>query len=44
LVAILGKYSKLASVGEKAALRSTTLNLVDPAAVPSATLDQEQTP
>ena len=44
LVAILGKYSKFASAGEKAALRQTTLNLVDPAAAPSAQLDEEQSP
>jgi myo-inositol-1(or 4)-monophosphatase len=44
LVAILGKYSKFASAGEKAALRQTTLNLVDPAAAPTAQLDPEQSP
>jgi myo-inositol-1(or 4)-monophosphatase len=44
LVAILGKYSKFASAGEKAALRHTTLNLVDPAAAPSAQLGEEQSP
>ena len=42
LVAILGKYSKFASAGEKAALRHSTLNLLDPAAAPSAKLDEEQ--
>src|SRR4051794_12618863 len=44
LVAILGKYSKFASAGEKAALRHTTLNLVDPAAAPSAQLGEQQSP
>ena len=44
LVAILGKYSKFASAGEKAALRQSTLNLVDPTAAPTAQLDQEQSP
>ena len=44
LVKILGRYSKFASAGEKAALRHTTLNLVDPAAAPSAQLGEEQSP
>jgi myo-inositol-1(or 4)-monophosphatase len=44
LGAILGKYSKFASAGEKAALRQSTLNLVDPTAAPTAQLDQEQSP
>ena len=44
LVAILGKYSKFASAGEKAALRQSTLNLVDPAAAPTAQLGEEQSP
>jgi myo-inositol-1(or 4)-monophosphatase len=44
LVAILGKYSKFASAGDKAALRHSTLNLVDPATTPSAKLDEEQAP
>ena len=38
LVGILGKYSKFASAGEKAALRQSTLNLTDPAAAPTAQL------
>jgi myo-inositol-1(or 4)-monophosphatase len=42
LVAILGKYSKFASAVEKAAVRHSTLNLVDPGAAPSATRDEAQ--
>ena len=34
LVAILHKYSKFASAGEKAEVRANTLNLVDPASTP----------
>jgi myo-inositol-1(or 4)-monophosphatase len=41
LVGILGKYSKFASAGEKAALRQSTLNLTDPAMVPGTTIDAE---
>ena len=37
LVAILGKYSKFASVGEKAALRQSTAQLVAAETTPSAT-------
>jgi myo-inositol-1(or 4)-monophosphatase len=44
LVAILGKYSKFASAGEKATLRHNTLNLVDPASTPSAQVDEKQAP
>jgi len=39
LVAMLGKYSKFASAGEKAALRQAPPALVDPDTVPSAALD-----
>jgi myo-inositol-1(or 4)-monophosphatase len=42
LVAILGKYSKFASAGEKAALRQSTPNLVAPDASPSAELPNPQ--
>jgi len=38
LVAILGKYSKFASAGEKAALRQSPPELVPPETTPSATL------
>jgi myo-inositol-1(or 4)-monophosphatase len=38
LVSILGKYSKFASAGEKAALRSTP-DLVDPKTAPSAQVE-----
>src|SRR5687767_12851108 len=39
LVAMLGKYSKFASAGEKAALRQATPELVPPETTPTATLD-----
>jgi myo-inositol-1(or 4)-monophosphatase len=42
LVAILGKYSKFASAADKAAVRQGTVNLVEPDATPSATLDDAQ--
>jgi myo-inositol-1(or 4)-monophosphatase len=38
LVAMLGKYSKFASAGEKAAVRQTPLNLADPENTPTALL------
>jgi myo-inositol-1(or 4)-monophosphatase len=38
LVAMLGKYSKFASAGEKAALRETPANLVTPESTPTALL------
>jgi myo-inositol-1(or 4)-monophosphatase len=43
LVGLLGKYSKFASAGEKAALRqaSPVVDLVDPETQPSAALDNE---
>ncbi len=41
LVGILGKYSKFASAGEKAALRQGTVNLAAPGTTPSAALDNE---
>jgi myo-inositol-1(or 4)-monophosphatase len=41
LVGILGKYSKFASAADKAAVRQNTLNLVEPAAAPSAQLASE---
>jgi myo-inositol-1(or 4)-monophosphatase len=40
LVQILRKYSKFASAGEKAELRSSTLTLVDPALKPGAKIDE----
>jgi myo-inositol-1(or 4)-monophosphatase len=43
LVAILGKYSKFASAGEKAALRQTTPDLVAPDTKPTAALDDPET-
>jgi myo-inositol-1(or 4)-monophosphatase len=42
LVAILGKYSKFASAGEKAALRQSTAELVPPETRPGATLGDAQ--
>jgi myo-inositol-1(or 4)-monophosphatase len=42
LVGLLGKYSKFASAGEKAALRQSTLNLVPPETTPTATLDEPE--
>jgi myo-inositol-1(or 4)-monophosphatase len=39
LVAMLGKYSKFASAGEKAALRQAVPELVSPETTPTATLD-----
>jgi myo-inositol-1(or 4)-monophosphatase len=44
LVGILGKYSKFASAGEKAALRQSTLNLTDPAMLPDGAVDAEPAP
>jgi myo-inositol-1(or 4)-monophosphatase len=41
LVAILGKYSKFASAGEKAALRQSTPELVAPDTTPSAKVDPD---
>jgi myo-inositol-1(or 4)-monophosphatase len=41
LVAILGKYSKFASAGEKAALRQSTPNIVPPDTTPSAKADPD---
>jgi len=42
LVAILGKYSKFASAGEKAALRQSTLALAASESKPTATLDDAE--
>jgi myo-inositol-1(or 4)-monophosphatase len=42
LVAMLGKYSKFASAGEKAALRQSTAELVPPETTPTATLDDTE--
>jgi myo-inositol-1(or 4)-monophosphatase len=42
LVAMLGKYSKFASAGEKAALRQATNDLVDPESTPTALLDDTE--
>ncbi|HWP10901.1 MAG TPA: inositol monophosphatase family protein [Ramlibacter sp.] len=42
LVAILGKYSKFASVGEKAAARASTLARVPPENKPTAALDDAE--
>jgi len=42
LVAMLGKYSKFASAGEKAALRQATPELVQPETRPTATLDDAE--
>ena len=41
LVAILGKYSKFASAGEKAALRQSTPELVAPETRPGAAIDDQ---
>jgi myo-inositol-1(or 4)-monophosphatase len=41
LVAILGKYSKFASAGEKAALRQSTPELVAPDTTPSSKVDPD---
>jgi len=43
LVQILGKYSKFASAGEKAALRQSTPNLVPPETTPSAKVEADGT-
>ncbi|HWI84435.1 inositol monophosphatase family protein [Ramlibacter sp.] len=43
LVAILGKYSKFASAGEKAALRQSTPTLVPPHMTPSAQVEPDGT-
>jgi myo-inositol-1(or 4)-monophosphatase len=43
LVAILGKYSKFASAGEKAALRQSTPTLVHPHTAPNARLGEGET-
>jgi len=42
LVAMLGKYSKFATAGEKAALRQSTAELVPPETTPTATLDDAE--
>jgi myo-inositol-1(or 4)-monophosphatase len=42
LVAMLGKYSKFAGAGEKAALRQATPELVPPETTPTATLDDAE--
>src|SRR5688500_15202712 len=42
LVAMLGKYSKFASAGEKAALRQSTAVWVPPEATPTASLDDAE--
>jgi myo-inositol-1(or 4)-monophosphatase len=41
LVGLLGKYSKFASAGEKAALRQAVADLIDPASQPSAALGND---
>ena len=40
MVAILGKYSKFATAGQKAAVRQATADLVAPETTPSANLDE----
>jgi myo-inositol-1(or 4)-monophosphatase len=44
LVGILGKYSKFASAGEKAAVRQSVVNLTDPDMQPGTAIDAEPAP